>query len=89
MDRERSVGDSPTLILCYCKGGRVALIDPVLLQRRRVALIDPVLLYRWAVDSHLALGRDDLRVVRYRCGIRFWAFGRDDLRVVRYRCGRD
>ena len=24
-DRERSVGDSPTFILCYCKGGRVAL----------------------------------------------------------------
>jgi hypothetical protein len=46
MDRERSVGDSPTLILCYCKEGRVALIDPVLLQRRRVALIDPVLLQR-------------------------------------------
>jgi hypothetical protein len=46
MDRERSVGDSPTLILCYCKGGRLAHIDPVLLQRRRVALIDPVLLQR-------------------------------------------
>ena len=35
----------------------------------------------------LAFGRDDLRVVRYRCGICFWAFGRDDLRVVRYRYG--
>jgi hypothetical protein len=34
----------------------------------------------------LAFGRDDLRVVRYRCDICFWAFGRDDLRVVRYRC---
>ena len=35
----------------------------------------------------LAFGRDDLRVVRDRCGSGFWAFGRDDLRVVRYRCG--
>ena len=25
--------------------------------------------------SHLALGRDDLRVVRYRCGIRIWLLG--------------
>ena len=33
----------------------------------------------------LAFGRDDLRVVRYRCGSGFWAFGRDDLRVVRGR----
>ncbi len=35
----------------------------------------------------LAFGRDDLRVVRDRCGSGFWAFGRDDLRVVRDRCG--
>ena len=35
----------------------------------------------------LAFGRDDLRVVRDRCGSGFWAFGRDDLRVVRYRYG--
>jgi|GEM_PF-4096582 len=34
----------------------------------------------------LAFGRDDLRVVRDRCGSGFWAFGKDDLRVVRGRC---
>ena len=37
--------------------------------------------------SSAAFVRDDLRVVRYRCGSGFRAFGRDDLRVVRYRCG--
>jgi hypothetical protein len=26
-------------------------------------------------DSFLAFGRDDLRVVRYRCGIRVWLLG--------------
>ena len=34
INRDRSVGDSPTCILCCCKGGRLAHIDPVLLQRR-------------------------------------------------------
>ena len=32
-ERDRSVGDSPTLLLCCYKGGRVALIAAVLLQR--------------------------------------------------------
>ena len=38
--------------------------------------------HRWTVDLLLALGRDDLRVVRYRCGkgidgrwICFWLLG--------------
>ena len=34
INRDRSVGDSPTLILCYCQGGRLAHIDPVLLPMR-------------------------------------------------------
>ena len=38
INRDRSVGDSPTLILCRCKGGRVAPLILCCSKGGRVAL---------------------------------------------------